>query len=73
MGSKIYVGGLPYSATEQELSDLSGDMALSLPRGSLRINSRGSHAASASSKCLRMQKRRQPLRHSTAQKWVAGS
>ena len=22
MGSKIYVGGLPYSATEQELSDL---------------------------------------------------
>ena len=24
MGSKIYVGGLPYSATEQELSDLFG-------------------------------------------------
>ena len=23
MGSKIYVGGLPYSATEQQLSDLS--------------------------------------------------
>ena len=22
MGSKIYVGGLPYSATEQQLSDL---------------------------------------------------
>ena len=24
MGSKIYVGGLPYSTTEQELSDLFG-------------------------------------------------
>ena len=24
MGSKIYVGGLPYSATEQQLSDLFG-------------------------------------------------
>jgi len=24
MGAKIYVGGLPYSATEQELSDLFG-------------------------------------------------
>ena len=24
MGSKIYVGGLPYSATEQELSELFG-------------------------------------------------
>ena len=24
MNSKIYVGGLPYSATEQELSDLFG-------------------------------------------------
>ena len=24
MGSKIYVGGLPYSATEQEMSDLFG-------------------------------------------------
>jgi RNA recognition motif-containing protein len=71
MGSKIYVGGLPYSATEQELSDLFGKHG-SLPRGSLRISSRDSRAVLASSKCLRMRKRRRPLPLSTVRKWVAG-
>ena len=72
MGAKIYVGGLPYSATEQEFVSCLGNMAPSLPRESLRISSRVSRVASASSRCLRMRKRRRPLPLSTVRKWVAG-
>jgi RNA recognition motif-containing protein len=44
MGSKIYVGGLPYSATEQELSDLFGRHgAVASARNVFGLGSAGGH------------------------------
>ena len=62
MGSKIYVGGLPYSATEQQLSDLFGHMGRWLLRGSSRTSSPDSREDLASWRCPRIPKRRLPLR-----------
>jgi len=60
MGSKIYVGGLPYSATEQELSDLFGKHGAVASARIITDKLRDSRAASASSRCLRIRKRRWP-------------
>ena len=51
MGSKIYVGGLPYSTTEQQLSDLFAAHGRWRQPESLPISSPASPEASASWRC----------------------
>ena len=71
MGSKLYVGGLPYSATEQQLSDLFGAHGTVASARIITDKFTDSPAGLASWRCPRMRKRRPPLRRSMAPTWAA--
>ena len=63
MGSKIYVGGLPYSTTEQQLSDLFAVHGAVTSARIITDKFTGSHGVSASSKCLEILRHRLPSTH----------
>jgi len=61
MGSKLYVGGLPYSATEAQLNDVFAAHGTVESARVIPINSPDNHEALASSKCRRLKKPMRPL------------
>ena len=63
MGSKIYVGGLPYSTTEQQLSDLFAVHGAVTSSRIITDKFTASPADLGSWRCPRIQKRRWRLPH----------
>ena len=62
MGTKLYVGGLPYAATESQLSNLFSTHGTVESARVITDKFTGQSRASASWKCPLRKKRRQPSR-----------
>ena len=71
MGSKIYVGGLPYSATESEIETLFGEHGTVESARVITDKYTDNLAVSVLSKCLLQVRRKRQLQRCTPQKWVA--
>lgn len=63
MGSKIYVGGLPYSTTEQQLSDLFAVHGAVTSARIITDKFTGQSRGSVLSKCLEILRRRRQSTH----------